>query len=844
MSQNNKDNKNKEPKWSEFDSIQDQTKKILEEHAADLKKNAKNKDLEEEIKKAHEKILKQAKLLVAHQVVIKANQKALNDLKPLSDAFKSLGISLPIIEKPSNQNTPRPVTKSNPVVKLKDRIKKSVDIVIQDASLVISALLNNDNPLAKKAFATLKKDIQNIQKELPKNTIASVKMQISNDPEMDEVTRDINNAITSLFNNDERSANAYFQKLELDAKKITPPQGTQNNNPTLIKQEEAPLYNAIGASIELLVQTIFREQDKESEAAFYMLRENVNNLLKIPSRVKRVAFPINLGDEKGFKPLNEDMNLLMQALFEQNDEDAITAFGMLVEDTRKLNKYLKSQIKSTATTRGNGASAQFTVKKAKTKLSDVAGLENILPEVTEIIEMMKDKEKFTKNGAEIPKGVLLDGAPGVGKTMLAKAMSNEAGYPMIPVSGSEFVEKYVGVGAARIRELFKEARKQAKEHGGCIIFIDEFDALGKKRGSGSSSNSEADQTLNQLLTEMDGFNDSENITVIATTNRQDLLDTAVISRFDRKIHVPLPHLKARKKIAMVHAKNKNLKNKPQAVRTIAENTFGGSGRDIEKLLNEAAIKATLDNNGLITQEHITNAIAKNMMGVAGDMPENQKSKESTAYHEAGHALVLSLLEKHTSLKIQGATILPRGNALGYIHYAPEDDEVKEYKLGYLAGVYTSLAGRAAEEVIFGKAHVAAGASADLKSATKKTYLMATEWAMFPEDFGMGSFGDIFNKASSNPAYQEKITIFVEKKLKEMMDETIKILKENPEALDKLAQALVDKETLTTPEIKKALGTLKGEPKVFIEGDADKGRGSKITHKKTNNGPEELTPATC
>ena len=367
----------------------------------------------------------------------------------------------------------------------------------------------------------------------------------------------------------------------------------------------------------------------------------------------------------------------------------------------------------------------------KVTFADVAGIDEAKEELKEVVDFLKNPAKFDKLGGKIPKGCLLIGAPGTGKTLLARAVAGEAGVPFFTISGSDFVEMFVGVGASRVRDMFM----QAKKHAPCIVFIDEIDAVGRHRGSGhGGGNDEREQTLNQLLVEMDGFADNQGIIVVAATNRPDVLDSALLrpGRFDRQINVPLPDIKGREQILQVH-----IKKVPIApdidVKVIARGTPGFSGADLANLINEATLAAAKLNREVVTMQELEHAKDKVMMGAERrSMVMSEKEKENTAYHEAGHALVGLYLPE--SDPIHKATIIPRGRALGMVMQLPEGDRISysrqwlETKLAILMG------GRVAEEIIFGKEKSTTGASNDIKVATSMAKNMVTKWG-FSEKIG-------------------------------------------------------------------------------------------------------------
>ncbi len=447
----------------------------------------------------------------------------------------------------------------------------------------------------------------------------------------------------------------------------------------------------------------------------------------------------------------------------------------------------------------------FIDNRPKVTFKDVAGIDEVKEEVAEIVDFLKNPKKYQQLGGRIPKGVLLAGAPGTGKTLLAKAIAGEANVPFLSVSGSEFVEMFVGVGASRVRDLFE----QAKRHAPCIVFIDEIDAVGRRRGAGfSGGHDEREQTLNQLLVEMDGFESSEGIIVIAATNRPDILDPALLrpGRFDRQIYVPLPDVKGRLEILKIHTKDKPLADDVN-LEVIARSTPGFSGADLANIVNEAALIAARKNHGKITMEDFEEAKDKVTMGIERkSMVLSEEEKVTTAYHEAGHALVAKLLPNAD--KVHKVTIIPRGKALGITQQLPEEDRytyTKDYLLDRLCVLF---GGRVAEEIALGT--VSTGAGNDIERATEIARKMVAEWGM-SEKIGpiavklKEQFGEPVELISEE--MKRLVDKEVKKIIKEAYEKTKELLSQNREKLENLARALLEKETLTGEEIDKAI---KGE----------------------------------
>ncbi|NLM73403.1 MAG: ATP-dependent metallopeptidase FtsH/Yme1/Tma family protein [Clostridiaceae bacterium] len=441
--------------------------------------------------------------------------------------------------------------------------------------------------------------------------------------------------------------------------------------------------------------------------------------------------------------------------------------------------------------------------KLKVRFSDVAGADEEKEELEEIVQFLKEPKKYVELGARIPKGVLLVGPPGTGKTLLAKAVAGEAGVPFFSISGSDFVEMFVGVGASRVRDLFDQAKKNAP----CIVFIDEIDAVGRHRGAGlGGGHDEREQTLNQLLVEMDGFGVNEGVIILAATNRPDILDPALMrpGRFDRQVVVSYPDIKGREAILRVHSKNKPL-GPDVDLKDIAKTTPGFTGADLENLLNEAALLAARKNLKSITMAEIKEANYKVMMG-----PEkksrviSEKEKKLTAYHEAGHAIAVRVVS--TTVKVDRVTIIPSGRAGGFTSYKPDEDRQYMTKGQLIERIIVSLGGRAAEELVLGE--ISTGASNDLKYANKIARDMITKYGMSNELTNL-VFGDendeVFLGKSYAHArnYSEDISAKIDAEVKKIIDDAYakikEILTENRQKLEDVAKALLDKERLEADE---------------------------------------------
>lgn len=459
-----------------------------------------------------------------------------------------------------------------------------------------------------------------------------------------------------------------------------------------------------------------------------------------------------------------------------------------------------------------GKNGSFDFGKSKAKLSsdknkvtfkDVAGLKEEKEEVKELIDFLKNPKKFQKLGARIPKGVLLYGPPGTGKTLLARAVAGEANVPFYYISGSDFVELFVGVGASRVRDMFQQAKRTAP----CLIFIDEIDAVGRQRGTGlGGGHDEREQTLNQLLTEMDGFGENEGIIIIAATNRPDVLDPALLrpGRFDRQVTVNLPDVKGREEILKVHARNKVLADGVN-IEALAKRTPGYSGADLENLLNEAALLAVRRNKEAITMSEIDEASDRVLMGPAkSSKTRSENDRKLVAYHESGHAVVGIKLKGAND--VQKVTIIPRGSAGGYNMMIPSEEKICSTKTDLLEQITGLLAGRVAEEVVFGE--VTTGAENDFSKATKIARAMVTEYGMsdlgpmqLEQQEGSVFLGRDYNKSRN---FSNEVAHEIDTEMRKIIDEcykkATKIIKDNRDLLELLATTLLEYETLTKEQI--------------------------------------------
>ena len=461
---------------------------------------------------------------------------------------------------------------------------------------------------------------------------------------------------------------------------------------------------------------------------------------------------------------------------------------------------------------GKSRAKLLTEKQGRVTFDDVAGIDEAKEELEEIVEFLRDPQKFSRLGGKIPKGALLVGPPGTGKTLLARAIAGEAGVPFFTISGSDFVEMFVGVGASRVRDMFEQAKKNAP----CIVFIDEIDAVGRHRGAGyGGGNDEREQTLNQLLVEMDGFEANEGVILLAATNRPDVLDPALLrpGRFDRQVQVPNPDINGRKKILDVHARPIPL-GPDVDLRIIARGTPGFSGADLANLVNEAALMAARTGKRSVTMEDFENAKDKVMMGAERrSMVMTEDEKKLTAYHEAGHAIVGLNVPQHDP--IHKATIIPRGRALGLVLSLPERDHLSVTKTKYKSKIAMAMGGKVAEEITFGEDNVTSGAASDIQQVSKIARAMVTQFGMSDslgnidyanqQDSYLGNYQSGTNHAGDT---QKVIDEEVQRLVDEGYETAKRILTEKADDLERLAQGLLEYETLTGAEITKVIA---GDP---------------------------------
>ena len=457
---------------------------------------------------------------------------------------------------------------------------------------------------------------------------------------------------------------------------------------------------------------------------------------------------------------------------------------------------------------GKSRAKLLTEKQGKITFDDVAGIDEAKDELEEIVQFLREPQKFSSLGGKIPKGALLVGPPGTGKTLLARAIAGEAGVPFFTISGSDFVEMFVGVGASRVRDMFEQAKKNAP----CIVFIDEIDAVGRSRGAGyGGGNDEREQTLNQLLVEMDGFEANEGIIIVAATNRPDVLDPALLrpGRFDRQVQVPNPDIKGREKILKVHSKKVPL-GPDVDLRIIARGSPGFSGADLANLVNESALLAARIGRRFVTMGDFESARDKVMMGSERrSMVMTEDEKNLTAYHEAGHAVVGLNVPEHDP--IHKATIIPRGRALGLVMSLPERDQLSVTYKKYKSKIAMAMGGKVAEELIFGVDNVTSGAASDIQQCTKIARAMVTQFG-FTKELGhvdyaneQTSYLGMYGGGSNHSSMTQKI---IDEKVKEIIDEGYetakRILTEQSKDLENLALGLLEYETLTGPEIVKVI----------------------------------------
>jgi len=502
---------------------------------------------------------------------------------------------------------------------------------------------------------------------------------------------------------------------------------------------------------------------------------------------------------------------------------------------------------------GKSKHKMFGEDQVKITFNDVAGVEEAKAEVFELVEFLRDPSKFQKLGGNIPRGVLMVGSPGTGKTLLAKAIAGEAKVPFFSISGSDFVEMFVGVGASRVRDMFD----QAKKHAPCIIFIDEIDAVGRHRGAGlGGGHDEREQTLNQLLVEMDGFEGGEGVIVVAATNRPDVLDPALLrpGRFDRQVVVPLPDVRGREQILKVHARKVALQD-DTPLQLIARGTPGFSGADLANLVNEAALFAARANKKNVDMEDFEKAKDKIMMGAERrSMVMSEAEKKLTAYHEAGHAIVGRLVPDHDP--VYKVTIIPRGRALGVTMFLPEEDRYSHSKRRLTSSICSLFGGRIAEEIIFGADQVTTGASNDIERATDIARNMVTKWGL-SEKLGPLAYGEddgevfLGHSVTQHKAMSDRTAQEIDSEIRNLIDESYSeaegLLKDNEDKLHTMADALLKYETIDSDQIDAIMaGKEPGPPRDWTDSEtppkASGGGDSEPAPKKDDSGKPIGGPA--
>ena len=573
----------------------------------------------------------------------------------------------------------------------------------------------------------------------------------------------------------------------------------QSFNPRAAATKDIPYSEFMQAVRDKRVDEVLVHNDNRTVEAKLQDGTNIRTTV-LPTEQSLSEIERDVGKVK-VEPTDPGMPLILRLLFDWLP--IIIFIGILF--------YFMRQMQAGAGGRGAMSFGRSRAKlqgedQVKVTFADVAGCDEAKEEVSELVEFLRDPSKFTKLGGKIPRGVLMVGSPGTGKTLLAKAIAGEAKVPFFSISGSDFVEMFVGVGAARVRDMFEQAKKQAP----CIIFIDEIDAVGRHRGAGlGGGHDEREQTLNQLLVEMDGFEGSEGVIVIAATNRPDVLDPALLrpGRFDRQVVVPLPDLKGREQILKVHMRKVPL-GRDVDPQVIARGTPGFSGADLANLVNEAALFAARENAKDVRAIHFDRAKDKIMMGAERrSMAMTEDEKKLTAYHEAGHAIVGRLVPDHDP--VYKVTIIPRGRALGVTMFLPEQDRYSISREGLRSQLCSLYGGRVAEELIFGADKVTTGASNDIERATQMARNMVTKWGL-SDELGPVAYGEQEDEVflGRSVTQHKNVSDETARKIDEVVRNTLdtayqratQLLTENMDKLHVMADALLTYETIDQPQI--------------------------------------------
>jgi len=604
------------------------------------------------------------------------------------------------------------------------------------------------------------------------------------------------------------------------------------------------------ASQQLAYSDFVSDVDQGKVRSVVVQNQNITGTLKDGTSFETYA-PVDLGlvprmTAKGVevvaKPVDADGSPILRAVTSWLPMIFLLGIGIL---------FFRQMQSGSGRAMGFGKSRArlLTEKQGRVTFDDVAGIDEAKSELEEIVEFLKDPQKFTRLGGKIPKGALLVGPPGTGKTLLARAIAGEANVPFFTISGSDFVEMFVGVGASRVRDMFEQGKKSAP----CIIFIDEIDAVGRHRGAGlGGGNDEREQTLNQMLVEMDGFESNEGVILIAATNRPDVLDPALLrpGRFDRQVVVPNPDVAGREKILRVHMRKVPLASDVDP-KVIARGTPGFSGADLSNLVNEAALLAARLGKRTVAMLEFENAKDKVLMGAERrSLVMSDSEKRNTAYHEGGHAICAILTPGCDP--VHKATIIPRGRALGMVMSLPEGDRYSKSKAQCKADLVLAMGGRVAEELIFGAENVCTGASGDIKMATNLARRMVTEWGM-SDKLGMIAYGDngqevfLGHSVTQNKNVSEQTAREIDREVKELVDEAYRrahaLLLEHIDDLHRLANALLEFETLTGDEVGKVI---RNEPveRVAVDDSAPDNRRASVPTVKPEPaaGTEALDPS--